>query len=118
MLAGPLAGIYDPSGTGRILFAFFAAMAATFDLLHDVLADKRGRSSWAAMNKDRYGTHQRHVDGVTAGDGYRSVSCAGRGRRRAVDSAWVVVSPRGDRNGDGWRSWVLPRIVRRAARVR
>lgn len=29
MLAGPLAGIYDPSGTGRILFAFFAAMAET-----------------------------------------------------------------------------------------
>lgn len=29
MLAGPLAGIYDPSGTGRVLFAFFAAMAET-----------------------------------------------------------------------------------------
>ncbi|WP_327723579.1 recombinase family protein [Streptomyces europaeiscabiei] len=27
MLAGPLAGIYDPSGHGRLLFAFFAAMA-------------------------------------------------------------------------------------------
>ena len=27
MLAGPLPGIYDPSGTGRVLFAFFAAMA-------------------------------------------------------------------------------------------
>jgi hypothetical protein len=25
MLAGPLTGIYDPTGTGRILFAFFAA---------------------------------------------------------------------------------------------
>ena len=29
MLAGPLTGIYDPSGTGRVLFAFFAAMAET-----------------------------------------------------------------------------------------
>lgn len=29
MLAGPLAGIHDPSGTGRVLFAFFAAMAET-----------------------------------------------------------------------------------------
>ena len=29
MLAGPLAGIYDPSGTGRVLFAFFAATAET-----------------------------------------------------------------------------------------
>jgi len=29
MLAGPLIGIYDPTGTGRILFAFFAAMAET-----------------------------------------------------------------------------------------
>jgi hypothetical protein len=27
ILAGPLTGIYDPSGTGRVLFAFFAAMA-------------------------------------------------------------------------------------------
>jgi DNA invertase Pin-like site-specific DNA recombinase len=29
MLAGPLTGIYDPTGTGRALFAFFAAMAET-----------------------------------------------------------------------------------------
>ena len=29
MLAGPLPGIYDPSGPGRILFGFFAAMAET-----------------------------------------------------------------------------------------
>ena len=29
MLAGPLPGVYDPAGTGRILFAFFAAMAET-----------------------------------------------------------------------------------------
>lgn len=29
MLAGPLPGIYDPTGTGRVLFAFFAAMAET-----------------------------------------------------------------------------------------
>ncbi len=27
MLAGPLPGIYDPTGPGRILFGFFAAMA-------------------------------------------------------------------------------------------
>jgi DNA invertase Pin-like site-specific DNA recombinase len=29
MLAGLLTGIYDPTGTGRVLFAFFAAMAET-----------------------------------------------------------------------------------------
>ncbi|WP_254898180.1 recombinase family protein [Kitasatospora sp. NA04385] len=29
MLAGPLPGIYDPSGPGRMLFEFFAAMAET-----------------------------------------------------------------------------------------
>ncbi|MGH8919779.1 MAG: recombinase family protein, partial [Actinomycetes bacterium] len=29
MLAGPLPGIYDPTGPGRILFGFFAAMAET-----------------------------------------------------------------------------------------
>jgi DNA invertase Pin-like site-specific DNA recombinase len=29
MLAGPLTGLYDPTGTGRVLFAFFAAMAET-----------------------------------------------------------------------------------------
>lgn len=29
MLAGPLPGLYDPTGPGRLLFAFFAAMAET-----------------------------------------------------------------------------------------
>ncbi|AQW48515.1 recombinase family protein [Streptomyces violaceusniger] len=29
MLAGPLQGMYDPSGAGKLLFAFFAAMAET-----------------------------------------------------------------------------------------
>jgi len=29
MLTGPLSGIYDPTGPGRILFGFFAAMAET-----------------------------------------------------------------------------------------
>ncbi|MEU5539423.1 recombinase family protein [Streptomyces sp. NPDC020362] len=29
MVAGPLPGMYDPSGPGRLLFAFFAAMAET-----------------------------------------------------------------------------------------
>jgi hypothetical protein len=29
MLAGPLPGIYDPSWPGKLLFAFFAAMAET-----------------------------------------------------------------------------------------
>lgn len=29
MLAGPLTGIYDCTDTGRVLFAFFAAMAET-----------------------------------------------------------------------------------------
>ncbi|WP_244257978.1 recombinase family protein [Streptomyces sp. Tu 2975] len=29
MLVGPLQGMYDPSGAGRLLFAFFAAMAET-----------------------------------------------------------------------------------------
>src|SRR5205823_14179546 len=48
MLAGPLPGIYDPSGPGKLLFAFFAAMARkgkhggrppviTDDMLHTVL---------------------------------------------------------------------------------
>ncbi|MEU9999161.1 recombinase family protein [Streptomyces sp. NPDC050848] len=29
MLAGPLPGIYDPTGPGKLLFAFFVAMAET-----------------------------------------------------------------------------------------
>ncbi|WP_063793903.1 recombinase family protein [Streptomyces hirsutus] len=29
MLAGPLSGLYDPTGPGKLLFAFFAAMAET-----------------------------------------------------------------------------------------
>ncbi|GAA4386364.1 hypothetical protein GCM10023088_57220 [Actinomadura verrucosospora] len=44
MLAGPLTGTYDPSGTGRVLFAFFAAMAEE-DMLHTVLRRRfRGES--------------------------------------------------------------------------
>ncbi|MGW1506414.1 recombinase family protein [Streptomyces mirabilis] len=29
MLAGPVSGIYDPTGPGNLLFAFFAAIAET-----------------------------------------------------------------------------------------
>lgn len=32
MLAGPLQGMYDPSGPGRLLFGFFAAMAVISSL--------------------------------------------------------------------------------------
>ncbi|WP_410583926.1 recombinase family protein [Amycolatopsis sp. lyj-108] len=82
MLAGPIAGIYDPSGTGRMLFAFFAAMAETDretirestleglnaaarkgnhggrppvitdDMLHTVLRRRAGGESLADIRKD------------------------------------------------------------------
>ena len=42
MLAGPLTGIYDPTGTGRILFAFFAAMAETSKRQNILLATLEG----------------------------------------------------------------------------
>lgn len=31
MLAGPLPGIYDPTGPGKLLFGFFAAMPPLFE---------------------------------------------------------------------------------------
>jgi DNA invertase Pin-like site-specific DNA recombinase len=52
MLAGPLPGIYDPSGPGRILFAFFAAMAETE---RENIREATLEGLDAAARKDKHG---------------------------------------------------------------
>lgn len=52
MLAGPLPGIYDPSGPGRILFAFFAAMAETE---RDNIREATLEGLDTAARKDKHG---------------------------------------------------------------
>jgi len=52
MLAGPLAGIYEPSGTGRILFAFFAAMAETD---RETIRESTLEGLYAAARKGHHG---------------------------------------------------------------
>ncbi|MER5326918.1 recombinase family protein [Streptosporangium roseum] len=52
MLAGPLPGIYDPSGPGRILFGFFAAMAETE---RENIRETTLEGLDAAARKDKHG---------------------------------------------------------------
>ena len=52
MLAGPLPGIYDPTGPGRILFAFFAAMAETE---RDNIREATLEGLDTAARKDKHG---------------------------------------------------------------
>jgi DNA invertase Pin-like site-specific DNA recombinase len=52
MLAGPLPGIYDPSGPGQILFAFFAAMAETE---RENIREATLEGLDAAARKDKHG---------------------------------------------------------------
>ncbi|MGW4957635.1 recombinase family protein [Nonomuraea sp. NPDC004186] len=65
MLAGPLTGSYDPSGTGRVLFAFFAAMAeperenireATLEGLH--AAAPQGKPRRTPASDHRHAAHR------------------------------------------------------------
>ncbi|MGW7201287.1 recombinase family protein [Streptomyces chryseus] len=63
MLAGPLPGIYDPTGPGKLLFAFFAAMAETEreNIRESTLEglDTRGPQGQARRPAD--GHHRRHA---------------------------------------------------------
>jgi DNA invertase Pin-like site-specific DNA recombinase len=52
MLAGPLPGMYDPSGPGRILFSFFAAMAETE---RENIRESTLEGLDAAARKDKHG---------------------------------------------------------------
>lgn len=52
MLAGPLPGIYDPTGPGRMLFAFFAAMAETE---RDNIREATLEGLDTAARKDKHG---------------------------------------------------------------
>ncbi|WP_444544847.1 recombinase family protein [Streptomyces alanosinicus] len=52
MLAGPLPGMYDPSGPGRLLFAFFVAMAETE---RENIRESTLEGLDAAARKDKHG---------------------------------------------------------------
>ena len=63
MLAGPLPGIYEPSGPGRMLFGFFAAMAETE---RESIREATLEGLDAAARKGRHrrptpGRHRRHA---------------------------------------------------------
>lgn len=80
ILAGPLPGIYDPTGTGRCLFAFFAAMAETDQ---ENVREATGRGLNAAARKGKHGgrpgtrpsrqpvTHDLHAAGLLCHPGWR-----------------------------------------------
>ena len=63
MLAGPLTGIYDPTGTGRILFAFFAAMAETEreNIREGHPRRTHRRSPQGKLRRPPAGHHRRHA---------------------------------------------------------
>ncbi|MFJ7063108.1 recombinase family protein [Streptomyces griseobrunneus] len=52
MLAGPLPGIYDPTGPGKLLFGFFAAMAETE---RETIRESTLEGLDAAARKGKYG---------------------------------------------------------------
>ncbi|WP_326586701.1 recombinase family protein [Streptomyces sp. NBC_01294] len=52
MLAGPLPGIYDPTGPGKLLFGFFAAMAETE---REAIRDSTLEGLDTAARKGKYG---------------------------------------------------------------
>jgi DNA invertase Pin-like site-specific DNA recombinase len=63
MLAGPLPGIYDPSGPGRIVFAFFAAMAETErdNIREATPGGARRRRPQGQARRPALGHHRRHA---------------------------------------------------------
>ncbi|MFE7608653.1 recombinase family protein [Streptomyces celluloflavus] len=52
MLAGPLLGIYDPAGPGKLLFGFFAAMAETE---RETIRESTPEGLDTAARKGKYG---------------------------------------------------------------
>ncbi|MFI2458259.1 recombinase family protein [Streptomyces sp. NPDC019539] len=76
MLAGPLPGIYDPTGPGKLLFAFFAAMAETE---RENIRESTLEGLDTATRKGKHGApghHRRHAP-------HRAAAPRGRRVRRA-----------------------------------
>ncbi|MGW1886183.1 recombinase family protein [Streptomyces sp. NPDC001970] len=90
MLAGPLQGMHDPSGHGRLLFAFFAAMAETE---RENIRESTLEGLDAAARKGKHGGRPQ----VITDDRLHSVL-----RRKA--------------NGESWRSMVRHGLGATAAR--
>ncbi len=81
MLAGPLPGMYDPSGPGRLLFAFFAAMAETE---RENIRESTLEGLDAAARKGRHGGRPQ----VITDDMLHTVL-----RRRAAGESVEVIAP-------------------------
>ncbi|MEV6212788.1 recombinase family protein [Kitasatospora sp. NPDC051914] len=79
MLAGPLPGIYDPSGPGRILFGFFAAMAKTEreSIREATLEGLDAAAPQGQARRSAAGHHRRHAA--------HSAATPGSGRVRRAD---------------------------------
>ncbi|MBB5085253.1 DNA invertase Pin-like site-specific DNA recombinase [Nonomuraea endophytica] len=92
MLAGPLAGLYDSAGPGRMLFAFFAAMAETE---REAIREATLEGLDAAARKGKHGGRP----AVIAGDMIHTVLR----RRAAGESAEAIrkdlIIPTGKRKG-------------------
>ncbi|MEO3764085.1 recombinase family protein [Streptomyces sp. B8F3] len=85
MPAGPLAGMYDPSGHGRLLFAFFAAMAETEreTIRESTLEGPDAAGPQGKARRPAAGHHRGHAAHRPAAPGTgreeRSSSCSGCG---------------------------------------
>lgn len=84
--AGPLPRIYDPSGTGRVLFAFFAAMAETE---RENIREATLEGFNAAARKENHGGRPP----VITADLLRTVSVAAPAAKRSKTSARTWSSP-------------------------
>ncbi|GDY60528.1 hypothetical protein SVIO_111510 [Streptomyces violaceusniger] len=73
MLAGPLPGMYDPSGPGKLLFAFFAAMAETEREEHPGVhaGGARHRGPQGQVRRPTPRHHRRHAAHRAPAPGWR-----------------------------------------------
>jgi DNA invertase Pin-like site-specific DNA recombinase len=93
MLAGPLPGIYDPTGPGRLLFGFFAAMAETErENIREVTLEGLD----AAARKGRYGGRPP----VITDDMLHTVLRRKAGGESVEDIQPDLIIPAGKRQGD------------------
>ncbi|MEU8362676.1 recombinase family protein [Nonomuraea sp. NPDC048882] len=93
MLAGPLAGIYDPAGPGRMLFAFFAAMAETE---REAIREATLEGLDAAARKGRHGGRP----AVITDDMLHTVLRRKAAGERVEDIRTDLIIPTGRRKGE------------------
>ncbi|MFD4607392.1 recombinase family protein [Streptomyces sp. NPDC058440] len=81
LLTGPLQGVYDPSGHGAAVFAFFAGMAESE---REYIREKSLAGQASARERGRHGGRPKVVDGYMAACA-RSLRAAGQRRPRPRD---------------------------------